>query len=565
MYSLGNKCYLASLNKYPFHGWDGYKRPLLSVKSSFTPKQMYSSNSALPLISKNSLQNETTTVSTQYNNYNNNININNSERKLQPYKIKNGSFNNLSDVGVLVSDSNAPIGVYSDLYSKERKERRQRVQNEIQLMKMQLNESHYKDKTHPNCSFKSMSSKNSFRSKRPKLHINSPHKEEIKESPVKVVNTPQYNDDTITLCTCPRRNNSVMLSEKEEFEHTIPTHLALQLQKENFKTRKALETIFHKYRSLNEDYELKLKKLEMRQKINFQKLRNVIEYSGTNRMKGAVQRYIDGENINLDSLKEETKDYLRDFPFFVDGKIIIHENKRKPMQQIKEDKLIEETEEEQNEQTDLNEEILPENILEPVFNCHDDGLKDNKLKKSVRGVKKMQRASCGSLVIFKNIEEYKNLQKRKTKERIETKNEKVRPETKEAKKSKRKEKEKEDNESNKDYKENNEIETLNDKISEKSKNSKNQSSLNKNKEKKIELKLDNKIEFEDEDDDYIYQTFSNNEEKKLKKKKKKKGLKQIDIEDEKSNNENVNERDIKTKNKQKTLKKNKKSKSSSVL
>ena len=429
MYSIANKFYQGSLNKFGFGTWDSVNPPMLSIKSPYTPKPTsYKQNiSTLPAISRNNTyHNEMTEVNSYNNNRNGNrnsaitehmkLNImedrirrlnnrlenENNQQRYYPSQLYQSSNNNNTTVNtnMIMTEVNPPIAMINDVYSKEREERRKYIQNEIRLAKMKLNNEKINTDNngmiHCNCNYNNTNE--SFRpKKKQKLQIQTDHKEPTHAPSFQVINSMPQPIERIELCTCPKRSKDIRAYEKEKFIHRMPPHIALKLQKENFKTRSAMESVFHRYNSIYEDYESKLKQLELRQYINFQKLRNVLEYAGNKRIRGAVERYIDGENINLNALKEEAQDYLRDFPFIMDGKIVIHENKRRAEQK----EAIEEIEDAQESEDD--EEILPENVIMPECNPNENYTQRNG-KKGNKNIRRMQRAACGTTVIIPNVD-----------------------------------------------------------------------------------------------------------------------------------------------------------------
>ena len=448
MYSIANKFYQGSLNKFGFGTWDSVNPPMLTIKSPYTPKPAgynnYNNITTLPAITRsNTYHNENTEMNTRNSNrnsamtehmklnimedrirrLNNRLESESNQQRYYPSQLHPNSNNTnhhhhhapVNTNMIITEPNNPPIAMVNDVYSKEREERRKYIQNEIRLAKMKLNNEKLNTSgnsiIHCNCN----STNESFRpKKKPKLQIQTEHKEPTHIPSHPMITNMAQPIERIELCTCPKRTKDVKAYEKEKFIHRMPPHIALKLQKENFKTRSAMESVFHRYNSIYEDYESKLKQLELRQYINFQKLRNVLEYAGNKRIKGAVERYIDGENINLNALKEEAQDYLRDFPFVMDGKIVIHENKRKPpkKEEIEEE---EEEEEEDNEESEDDEEILPENVIMPEFNNNENAAQNNGRKgKGNKDIRRMQRAACGTTVIIPNLDNMKELQQQAT-------------------------------------------------------------------------------------------------------------------------------------------------------
>ena len=443
MYSIANKFYQGSLNKFGFGTWDSVNPPILTIKSPYTPKPTGYSNynnniTTLPTITRsNTYHNENTEMNTRNSNrnsvmtehmklnimedrirrLNNRLESESNQQRYYPSQLHQSNNHHNAPVNtnmIMTESNNPPIAMINDVYSKEREERRKYIQNEIRLAKMKLNNekinTEHNGMIHCNCN-NNNSTNESFRpKKKQKLQIQTEHKEQTHIPSYNMITNMPQPIERIELCTCPKRTKDVKAYEKEKFIHRMPPHIALKLQKENFKTRSAMESVFHRYNSIYEDYESKLKQLELRQYINFQKLRNVLEYAGNKRIRGAVERYIDGENVNLNALKEEAQDYLRDFPFVMDGKIVIHENKRKPPKKEE----IEE-EEEDNEESEDDEEILPENVIMPEFNNNENATQNNGRKGKVnKDIRRMQRAACGTTVIIPNLDNMKELRQQAT-------------------------------------------------------------------------------------------------------------------------------------------------------
>ena len=117
--------------------------------------------------------------------------------------------------------------------------------------------------------------------------------------------------------------------DANEFINNIPQHIALQLQSDNFKVRENLSMIKAGFREIRADLENKLEQIEMRQKINFENIRYVLEKGGNNRLKASLKKYLDNENIELDEIEEEVPKYIEELPDLIDRKIVEIDRRRR--------------------------------------------------------------------------------------------------------------------------------------------------------------------------------------------------------------------------------------------
>ena len=97
------------------------------------------------------------------------------------------------------------------------------------------------------------------------------------------------------------KGESINPAEKEanDFIHNIPDHVALKLQADNFRVRANLAQVKDGFRNIRNVLEDKLDALQMAQKINFEKVRFIIEQGGSNKMKAGLRKLIDGEDIDI--------------------------------------------------------------------------------------------------------------------------------------------------------------------------------------------------------------------------------------------------------------------------
>lgn len=130
------------------------------------------------------------------------------------------------------------------------------------------------------------------------------------------------------------KKKSVISSKQAEedanqFINNIPQHIALQLQSDNFKVRENLSMIKAGFREIRADLENKLEQIEMRQKINFENIRYVIERGGNSRLKASLRKYLDNENVDLDEIEEEVPKYIEELPDLIDRKIVEIDKRRR--------------------------------------------------------------------------------------------------------------------------------------------------------------------------------------------------------------------------------------------
>ena len=142
--------------------------------------------------------------------------------------------------------------------------------------------------------------------------------------------------------------------EANEFINSIPQHIALQLQSENFKVRENLSMIKASFKDIRSDLQSKLDQIEMRQKINFENIRYVIEKGGNNKLKATIRKFLDNENIDLEEIEEEIPKYVEELPDLIDRKILENDKKRR----------------EEEEQRRMEEERMKENekLILPLIN-----------------------------------------------------------------------------------------------------------------------------------------------------------------------------------------------------
>ena len=88
----------------------------------------------------------------------------------------------------------------------------------------------------------------------------------------------------------------------------------------------------------------------MKQKINFENIRNVIEKGGNNKLKGSLRKIVDNENVDLDEIEEEVPKYVDELPDLIDRKILEIDKRRR---EEEEQRRIEEERMRENEKVML--------------------------------------------------------------------------------------------------------------------------------------------------------------------------------------------------------------------
>ena len=152
--------------------------------------------------------------------------------------------------------------------------------------------------------------------------------------------------------------------EADEFINSIPNHIALQLQSENFKVRANLAYIKNSFRDIRNDIQNKLDQLEMRQKLNFESIRYALEAGGNKKLQMSLKKIVDGEDVDIDKVEEEIPQFLENLPDIIDQRIIDIDQKRK----IEDEK--ERKEEELMMQDEKNLILPPIGRINNIYNLH---------------------------------------------------------------------------------------------------------------------------------------------------------------------------------------------------
>ena len=155
--------------------------------------------------------------------------------------------------------------------------------------------------------------------------------EEMDDKLEKVIKQNYYNNKELNKLRLKNEEMFNAIRSKEEaqdFMNTIPDHVALQLQNDNFKVRSNINAIKNGFRAIKNDLEDKLETLQMKQNQNFEVIRNIIETGGNKKLKAGFRKYIDGEDIDLNNIQEDYPKYLTNINELIDRKIRENEEKK---------------------------------------------------------------------------------------------------------------------------------------------------------------------------------------------------------------------------------------------
>ena len=215
-------------------------------------------------------------------------------------------------------------------YSQKQAIRRQQIQYELNLAREKLkNDRFFKGET--------------------KTESEEEEEEEEEEESDKLLNPNGAGDGLLGLVTRPEENNKTKTSkmnktskkdedgkeltaaeeEANEFIHNITDHVALKLQNDNFKVRANLAQVKDGFRNIRNQLEDKLNALQMAQRLNFEKIRFIIEQGGSKKMNAGIKKLLDGEDIDINNVEEDTPEYIKNLPNLIEEKIKNNEQKRK--------------------------------------------------------------------------------------------------------------------------------------------------------------------------------------------------------------------------------------------
>ena len=146
----------------------------------------------------------------------------------------------------------------------------------------------------------------------------------IEDKLMKMERQNQYNNEALNLL---RQKNQEMYNalrskeEAEDFMNSIPDHVALQLQNDNFKIRSNLNTIKEGFREIKNELENKLESLELKQNYNFEIIKRIIEEGGNRRMRAGFRKYMNNEEVDLNNINYELPEHLQFLPDLIERKI----------------------------------------------------------------------------------------------------------------------------------------------------------------------------------------------------------------------------------------------------
>ena len=132
--------------------------------------------------------------------------------------------------------------------------------------------------------------------------------------------------------------------EADDFIKSIPEHAAIQLQADNFKVRANLAQVKDGFRNIRNQLEDKLETLQLNQRLNYEKIRYIIEQGGNNKMKAGIKKIIDGEDIDMNNVHDDIPEYVSNLPDLIEEKLKKAEEIRKNQEnqeQLEEQQMIE--------------------------------------------------------------------------------------------------------------------------------------------------------------------------------------------------------------------------------
>ena len=189
----------------------------------------------------------------------------------------------------------------------------------------------------------------------------------IKDNQTKSNNVIFVNDQIPNNLSNPlMKQKTPAQEEADEFINSIPNHIALQLQSDNFKVRANLAYIKNSFRDIRNDIQNKLDQLEMRQKLNFESIRYALEAGGNKKLQMSLKKIVDGEEVDIDGVEEEVPQFLDNLPNIIDQRILDIDQKRK----IEDEK--ERKEEELMMQDEKNLILPPIGRMNNIYNLYAD-------------------------------------------------------------------------------------------------------------------------------------------------------------------------------------------------
>ena len=170
------------------------------------------------------------------------------------------------------------------------------------------------------------------RNERKKDFIRQREMNEMENKVQKVLKQNYYNNEELNNLKLKNEEMLNALKSKEEAEdfiNNIPDHVALQLQNDNFKMRSNINSIKEGFKEIRNDLENKLEALEMKQNLNFEVIRKIIENGGNKKINAGLRKYLDGEEVDLNNIQEDFPEFLRNIPALIDQKIQENEERKR--------------------------------------------------------------------------------------------------------------------------------------------------------------------------------------------------------------------------------------------
>ena len=170
------------------------------------------------------------------------------------------------------------------------------------------------------------------RNERKKDLIRQREMNEMENKVQKVLKQNYYNNEELNNLKLKNEEMLNALKSKEEAEdfiNNIPDHVALQLQNDNFKMRSNINSIKEGFKEIRNDLENKLEALEMKQNLNFEVIRKIIENGGNKKINAGLRKYLDGEEVDLNNIQEDFPEFLRNIPALIDQKIQENEERKR--------------------------------------------------------------------------------------------------------------------------------------------------------------------------------------------------------------------------------------------
>lgn len=152
------------------------------------------------------------------------------------------------------------------------------------------------------------------------------NKGSIMNAPKKTASIKRRKYETTTVSEKKKGFNRREEVEKEKIElmQNIPHHIALQLQAQGFKARENMYLLKADIEDVVNGVENKLEDIDMNQKINFEKIKKIIEEKGNNNIKQSMRN-----NYSNDTYTAQIPDYMKNIRQLLNERLNINELKNK--------------------------------------------------------------------------------------------------------------------------------------------------------------------------------------------------------------------------------------------